>query len=118
MDDGFAERLRALRKQRNLSQSELAGLVGVHYNHIGRYERGESRPGATTLKRLADALGISTDYLMEGHTEQAARGRFEDRELLRQFQEVERLDDDDKVVIKKLLDAFLMKKRVQELAAH
>ena len=55
---------------------------------------------------------------MEGHTEQAARGRFEDRGSLRQFQEVERLDDDDKVVIKKLLDAFLMKKRVQELAAH
>jgi transcriptional regulator with XRE-family HTH domain len=118
MNDGFAERLRALRKQRNLSQSELAQLVGVHHNHIGRYERSESRPGATTLKRLADALGVSTDYLMEGHAEQAARARFEDRELLHQFQEVERLDDDDKVVVKKLLDAFLTKKRIQELAAH
>ncbi|EJE9589755.1 transcriptional regulator, partial [Salmonella enterica] len=36
--------------------------------------------------------------------------------LLRQFQEVEQLPDDDKEVIKKLLDAFLTKKHIQALA--
>jgi transcriptional regulator with XRE-family HTH domain len=118
MRNGFPERLRALRKQRNLSQTELAKLVGVHYNHIGRYERGESRPSADTLKRLADELNVSSDYLIEGHSEEAAKARFEDRELLRQFQEVEKLDEEDKVVVKKLLDAFLTKKRIQELAAR
>jgi transcriptional regulator with XRE-family HTH domain len=118
MSGGFPERLRTLRKQRNLSQTELAKLVGIHYNHVGRYERGESRPSADTLKRLADALDVSSDYLIEGHREEAARARFEDRELLRQFQEVERLEDEDKVVVKKLLDAFLTKKRIQELAAR
>jgi len=41
----------------------------------------------------------------------------EDRELLRQFQEVETLPDDDKAVVKKLLDAFLTKKQIQKLAA-
>ncbi len=42
--------------------------------------------------------------------------RFEDRELLRQFQEVEQLPDDEKNVVKKLLDAFLTKKHLQALA--
>jgi transcriptional regulator with XRE-family HTH domain len=116
-EDGFARRLRQLRKQRDLSQTELGKLVDLHYTHIGRYERGASRPSADAARRLADALGVSTDYLMEGATEEAAKARFEDRELLRQFQEVEALPDEDKLVVKKLLDAFLTKKQVQKLAA-
>ena len=78
--DGFAERLRELRKQKGLSQAELGERVGIHYTHVGRYERGVSRPAADTLKRLADALGVSGDYLLEGTVEEAARARFEDRE--------------------------------------
>ncbi len=116
--DGFAERLRELRKQKGLSQSELGERVGVHYTHVGRYERGVSRPAADTLKRLADALGVSGDYLLEGTVEEAARARFEDRDLLRQFQEVERLPEEDKAVVKRLLEAFLTKKQLQELAAR
>jgi len=117
-DPGFAQRLRELRKQKGLSQTELGERVGVHYTHIGRYERGVSRPGADTLKRLADALGVSGDYLLEGAVEEAAQARFEDRELLRQFQEVEKLPAEDKAVVKRFLEAFLTKKQLQELAAR
>jgi transcriptional regulator with XRE-family HTH domain len=113
--NGFAERLKSLRKQRNLSQTELGELVDVHYTHIGRYERGSSRPAADTLNRLAQALGVSGDYLLEGANEQAAVARFEDRELLTQFQEIQQLSDEDKRVVKVLLDAFLAKKKIQRL---
>ena len=85
-------------------------LCDRHYTHVGRYERGTSRPSADAARRLADARGVSTDYLMQGATEEAAKARFEDRELLRQFQEIEDLPDEDKIVVKKLLDAFLTKK--------
>lgn len=116
--DGFGQRLRQLRKQRELSQTDLGKLVDLHYTHIGRYERGASRPSADAVHRLAEALGVSTDYLMEGATEEAAKARFEDRELLRRFQEVQDLPDRDKEVIKELLDAFLTKRQVQALAAR
>jgi transcriptional regulator with XRE-family HTH domain len=112
---GFSERLRSLRKERNLSQTELGDLVGVHYTHIGRYERGSSRPAADTLNRLAQALGVSGDYLLAGTNEQAAVARFEDRELLTQFQDVQQLSDEDKHVVKVFLDAFLAKKKIQRL---
>lgn len=92
--------------------------VDLHYTHIGRYERGISRPAADALKRLADALGVSTDYLIEGATDDVAKASFEDRELLRQFQEIEKLPDDDKAVVKKLIDAFITKKQIQDLAAR
>lgn len=118
LPNGFAERLRELRKQKGLSQTELGERVEVHYTHIGRYARGVSRPAADTLKRLADALGVSGDYLLEGAVEEAARARFEDRELLQQFQEIEKLPEEDKAVVKRFLDAFLTKKHLQELAAR
>ncbi|WP_258087449.1 helix-turn-helix domain-containing protein [Xenorhabdus bovienii] len=115
-ESGFAQRLRELRRQKGFSQSELGKLAELHYTHIGRFERGTSRPGSDTLKRLADVLGVSSDYLLEGAETEAAKARFEDRELLRQFQAVEQLPEEDKEVIKKLLDAFLTKKQLQALA--
>jgi transcriptional regulator with XRE-family HTH domain len=116
MLDGFAPRLRGLRTQKNLSQTELGLLSELHYTHIGRFERGASRPSGDTLKRLADALGVTSDYLLDGATDEAAKAKLEDRELLKQFQEVEQLSADDKVVVKILLDAFLTKKHLQVLA--
>lgn len=116
--DGFAHRLRELRRQKDLSQTVLGELVGVHYTHISRYERGVSRPSADTLKRLADALGVTVDYLLEGAPDEAAKARFEDRDLLRQFQEIEKLDPKDKEVVKTLLEAFPTKKQLQSLAAQ
>ncbi|MBY0573684.1 MAG: helix-turn-helix domain-containing protein [Undibacterium sp.] len=114
--EGFALRLRELRKQKNLSQTQLGQLAALHYTHIGRFERGASRPSGDTLKRLADALGVSSDYLLEGAIDDVAKAHFADRELLKQFQEVEHLPEEDKNVVKKLLDAFLTKKHLQVLA--
>ncbi|PZU43440.1 MAG: transcriptional regulator [Microbacterium sp.] len=113
--DGFAERLRALRKARNLSQTQLGEKAGLHYTHIGRFERGTSRPGGDTLKRLADALDTTSDYLLQGASDEAAAARVTDRELLRQFQAVEHLPDADKQVVKTLLDAFLTKRQIESI---
>ena len=114
--DGFPKRLRDLRRQKDLSQAALAKLTRVHSTHISRYERGLSRPTADTLRRLSDVLGVTGDYLMEGSTDEAARARFEDRELLRRFQEVQNLPERDKEIVKELLDAFLTKRQIQRLA--
>ena len=59
---------------------------------------------------------VTSDYMLDGAADEAAKARFEDRELLRQFQEVERLPDEGKHAVKKLLDAFLTKKQLQALA--
>jgi len=112
---GFADRLRTLRKQKNLSQTQLGQQAGLHYTNIGRFERGLARPNGDSLKRLADALNVTGDYLLGGAEDDAAKAKFSDRELLKQFQEVERLPDADKHVVKTLLDAFLTKKQLQTL---
>lgn len=115
-DVGFAKRLRDLRRAKGYSQTELGKLVGLHYTHIGRYERGTARPSGSALKRLADTLDVSVDYLLEGTTNAAARADFQDRELLRMFKDIEALPADEKLFVKKVLDALITKKKVQQLA--
>ena len=60
------ERIKQLRIDNNLTQSELAEKVGLTYVQIGRYEKGKSNPSADILQKLATALNTSTDYLMNG----------------------------------------------------
>jgi transcriptional regulator with XRE-family HTH domain len=113
--DSFAQRLRTLRKARDLSQTQLGQKAGLHYTHIGRFERGTSRPGGDTLQRLADALDTTSDYLLQGASDEAAQARVTDRDLLRQFQAVEHLSDADKHVVKTLLDAFLTRRQIENI---
>ena len=52
----FGERLKLLRIQKGLSQTELGNAVDTHYSQIGRYERGQAKPSADGLKFLAEQL--------------------------------------------------------------
>jgi len=98
-----------------MTQSDLAGLVDLTYVQIGRYEKGKSKPSSAVLQKLARALDTTADYLMSGGTDDAAT-QLADRELLDQFRAVEQLDDDDKHLVKTFLDAFVTKRRLQQLA--
>ena len=92
-----------------------AEKVGLTYVQIGRYEKGKSNPSSDVLQKLAVALGTSTDYLMNGKTGQV-EAQLTDMELITQFQEVEKLNSDEKHLVKTFLDAFITKKKIQQLA--
>lgn len=57
-------RLREIRIEKGLSQSELARRSRVHRVSICRYEAGVKKPSVDTVVRLADALGVTTDELL------------------------------------------------------
>jgi len=112
----FAERLKRARQEKGLSQSELANSVGIHYTQIGRYENKGARPAADILAKIANALEVSSDYLMNGTAEDVAKDTLTDKDLLNQFKTIEQMDDSDKSVVKIFLDAFITKKQIQKLA--
>lgn len=65
--DGFGERLRRLRKDRDITQSQLATEIGVVASAIGKYERlPDSYPSVEVLVKIADYFEVSTDYLLRG----------------------------------------------------
>lgn len=51
--------IRTLRKQRGITQEELADLTSLHKNHISALERGEKNATIESLHKITDALNIS-----------------------------------------------------------
>lgn len=58
------ERIELLRKQNGWTKLELSSRSGINDTLLGRYERGESEPGASNLISLSETLGVSVDYLL------------------------------------------------------
>lgn len=112
----FAERLRTLRKKSGYSQKEFAEVINLHQVQYGRYERGDSKPYAETLTKIADALGVSTDYLLEGQEEDAIVANLEDKDLLRLFQEIEGFTELEKEHVKFVLESIVKNKKHKQLA--
>ena len=61
--------IRKYRRQSGITQEQLAEKIGKSVNYIGMIERGEKVPSLTTFVLIANAIGISTDILLVGITE-------------------------------------------------
>lgn len=112
----IGERIKELRTAKKLTQSELAANVGLTYIQIGRYETQKSAPSSDVLQKLAQALDTTTDFLMMGSQDEVVSAQLADKELLKQFKQVELLSPEDKHLVKTFIDAFVTKRHIQELA--
>lgn len=63
-DNNLAEKIAKLRKEKGLTQSQLAEMINVSNKTISRWETGEGYPEITLVMPLAKALGVTTDYLL------------------------------------------------------
>jgi transcriptional regulator with XRE-family HTH domain len=61
---GFTQRLKDLRRQRGLTQRQLAAIFGFASSTISMYESGRRTPDLDTLSRLADFFAVSIDFLV------------------------------------------------------
>jgi transcriptional regulator with XRE-family HTH domain len=98
---GLEQRLSALRKEKKMSQQELAELAGIHPNVLGRYERGEASPSIEMAAKLANALEVSLDYLV-GNTDLEL-----DKSLIDKVVSIQKLPDEDKTCIMYSLDGLI-----------
>lgn len=94
----------------------MAKLVGLTYIQVGRYETEKSNPSSDVLQKLAQALDTTSDYLINGASDEVISAQLADKELLNQFKAVEKLSQEDKHLIKTFIDAFLTKRQIQKLA--
>ncbi|SFL09482.1 helix-turn-helix domain-containing protein [Halanaerobium salsuginis] len=65
----FSDRLKKLRKEKNLYQKELAEYLGVSRPTITQYESGARKPDNDTLEKIADHFNVTVDYLL-GRTDE------------------------------------------------
>lgn len=60
----YAQKLRDLREDRDLTQAQIAQLLNTSKNQIGKYERGEQELPIRHLIALANFYKVSTDYIL------------------------------------------------------
>lgn len=58
--------IRKLRKNRRMSQTEVANLAGIPIPNLNEIESNRRNPSIAVLKRIANALGVTPSYLMRG----------------------------------------------------
>lgn len=97
----FGENVAVARKKKGLSQDELAKKVGTIAVTIGRYERNEIKPSIDIATKIADALDVSLDYLV------GSSNSILEKALVKKITDIQKLPDEDKVCVHKILDAFL-----------
>jgi transcriptional regulator with XRE-family HTH domain len=70
----FGASLRKIRKERDLTQEEVAELTGLSTNFVSELERGLKAPGLVTVVNLSKALRVSVHDLLADFTEANLRG--------------------------------------------
>ncbi len=60
----FSSRLKEMRQAKNISQTALAGVLGVSQQAVGKWESRRSSPDPDTVAAIALYFGVSTDYLL------------------------------------------------------
>ena len=93
--DPFPQRLRAARIKREMSQGDLAAKAGLPPASISHFESGARKPSFANLRRLAQVLNASTDYLL-GRVDDLGLGIAADP----LYRDVENLTDGDRELAK------------------
>jgi transcriptional regulator with XRE-family HTH domain len=64
MPEQFKDRLRRVREARRMNQLDLATKTGLQPAAVSHFETGQRSPSFENLRKLADALNVSIDYLL------------------------------------------------------
>jgi transcriptional regulator with XRE-family HTH domain len=89
----------------------------MHSTHISRYERDLTQPTLDVVRKIAESLKVSADQLIYGDTDQKAKNKINDQELLTMFTRVQSLRKDDIHCVKAMLSAFILKTDLQQKLA-
>jgi transcriptional regulator with XRE-family HTH domain len=118
MANKFGDNLKRIRTDKNISQQELADIIGVHYTHVSRYERNLAQPSIEVVKKIAEALDVSIDTLIYGQQDEKAKNNLKDADLLNLFTKVQLLDKQDLNAVKSMLKAYVFQKDTQARLAQ
>jgi transcriptional regulator with XRE-family HTH domain len=98
-----------LRKEKGWSQTDLAKESNVSREIIGKYEREEAIPSVEFAKRIADAFGVSLDYLVG----ESIHASF-DKKTIKRMEEIESLKPELKACLFSIIDSVIRDYKTQQ----
>ncbi len=104
--------IRRLRKEKGWSQGQLAEKAGSHLSHINRIETGKYTPSLETVVGIATALEVPVDHLINSTEGAVEEIRIEDQNFSEKIKLLNTLEEEEKFVVNKVIDAMLTKKKM------
>lgn len=103
----FGDRLKNLRLEKGLTQTELGKRVGLSRRMIVHYEKHATRPPADKVLSLANALGLPFNELVKVNGRTAASAV--DTKFARRLEKAKKLPQQDRQILTGIIDSFLQK---------
>lgn len=103
----IGEKIKKLRVQAGWNQKDLARKAKIDFRQVSRYESGDSTPTIDVLRKIANAFGVSTDYLIFDEID--IEKHLTDPVLLKYFKTVNKLDRLSKSLVLEILEGLLLK---------
>ena len=110
----LAQNVKRLRKERKWTQAELADKIGAHLSHINRVETGKYIPSLETIIEIAKALEVPIDHLVNNSEGNLVEIKIEDQTFAEKIKLLNTLDEEERLLITKMIDALLTKKQILE----
>lgn len=110
------EKIKELRKKKNLSQQELADIVGLHLTHMSRIENGHNEPSLEVLRKLMDIFEVSADFLLNDDLE-SYEVKIKDKSLAERIRLLDSLDEKNREALLQVIDNMLTNQRMKQLLA-
>jgi len=111
----IGQKIKEFRQSQNLKQSDLAKMINVSQDKISFYENDVKVPTIKTLVKIAKALNVSIDVLLDNQIDTKVEQEIIDRELLNLFKMIQNTKDEDKLVVKTLLKSFILSNQIKSL---
>jgi transcriptional regulator with XRE-family HTH domain len=112
--DTFGKRMASLRKERKMTQEELAKSLNTSISVVGRYERDEMTPSIEVAKNISQYLNTTVGYLL-GENDKA--DLFKDPIMLNRLVELDKMEPTEKSHILHVLDGFIKSVKLKNIAA-
>ena len=109
----IGENLKRLRRDKGMTQGDLALMTGIRLNHVSKIERNESDPKLSTIHKLVNALECSANALLMDNPSVNM-----DAKLAAVFERANKLNERDKEIVLDVIDTYCMARGLGKLISE
>jgi len=110
----IGDNIRKIRKEKGLTQKEVAAKLNTYPTNINRIENNKYTPSVTVLMKIAELFEVSIDYLVTGKEDKLDDIKIEDKNLIERFKMIDSLDESEREALITIIDSMLTKKKFKD----
>jgi transcriptional regulator with XRE-family HTH domain len=112
----FSERIKEIRKVKNLSQLDLANKIGMDRAQYSRIETGKVEPNLATIRKIADALEVDIVDLFKD--DNAFDINSHNKSFVEKVKVIEELDEEQRKILFAFIDMASTNKRLKDMFSN